>query len=121
MNQYLTFEEINNKIATHLIQQRYQSAKDGMCRYLDSDTGRMCAVGCLIKPEAYTKELEGEISNAPIVKEALEKSGINSKDYALMAILDKWQLFHDDKEEFTKDAVEKYKEEMVAEYKLLSE
>lgn len=57
---YLTNQEIFNKVAEHLITQNNKSINDdGYCKYHSND-GLKCAVGCLITSENYNPDIEGE-------------------------------------------------------------
>ncbi len=51
-------QEVFTTVRDHLLKQMAQAKCDSRCRYLD-DEGMKCAVGCLIKPEHYTRSMEG--------------------------------------------------------------
>lgn len=55
----MTKQEVFTQVATHLLTQKEQAYNEGAgCRYRD-ESGRKCAVGCLIPDELYSPELEG--------------------------------------------------------------
>jgi hypothetical protein len=95
--------EISEKIRDHLTQQRKQSMRtipfDSIsketCAYL-GDNGLMCAVGCLIKPEHYSKSLEGECAEQGDVVFAVEQSLGIKLDERLIDLTSEWQQYHDD-------------------------
>lgn len=53
----MTAQEIFNKVRTHLLAQGRKASEGGTCRYR-TETGEMCAVGCLIPGYLYTEEIE---------------------------------------------------------------
>ena len=55
----ITHFEVYEKVKAHLLKQRARSLGDKGCAYRGFNNGAMCAVGCLIKDEHYTTELEG--------------------------------------------------------------
>ncbi len=59
MNPNMTAQEVFNKVVTHLRKQGKQSRDTMRCLYL-SPEGLKCAVGCLIPPEDYRKDMEGK-------------------------------------------------------------
>lgn len=70
-------QELFNYVARHLLKQNAQSRGkvndiDDTCVYRGSG-GLQCAAGCLIDPEFYDKDFEGQGFNKPIIK-ALELS-----------------------------------------------
>ena len=87
--------EMNEKIYQHLKKQNKVAINEvGQCMYRCSD-GTMCAVGCLIKDEAYDPKMEHNgILNGTLVKEGLEKSGIEMTQDTIN-FLNSWQEFHD--------------------------
>lgn len=92
----MTAQEIFDKVAAHLLQQGKRSMLltdeyEPVCAYR-GEGGRMCAVGCLIKDENYTKELEGHGIGSIQVLEALEASGVVFSHELLLREL---QIMHD--------------------------
>ena len=68
-------QEVFVKVANHLMAQKKTSTRSGWCAYRGYD-GLMCAVGCLIKDEHYSIELESRGVGCGSVRKALEASGI---------------------------------------------
>jgi len=106
--------EVFNKVEAHLLAQGVRSIRKSliqdMCAYRGAG-GLSCAVGCLIKDEAYHKGLEGtsalellrqcqtdekEEDRQTLLKEALIKSGIDLKP-ATTYMLSDLQYLHDRK------------------------
>ena len=104
--------EVFNKVEAHLLAQGVRSIRKSliqdMCAYRGAG-GLRCAVGCLIKDEAYHKGLEGtsalellrqcqtdekEEDRQTLLKEALIKSGIDLKP-ATTYMLSDLQYLHD--------------------------
>ncbi len=54
----MTKQELFDRVATHLKQQRERSVSRGLCVYRGSN-GLKCAIGVLIPDEAYHPSLEG--------------------------------------------------------------
>ena len=73
----MTMQEIFDKVSTHLLTQgkKSKSMLTNTCLYRGPG-GTSCAVGCLIKDEFYTEDLENKLSVSTPVTEALEKSGV---------------------------------------------
>lgn len=96
----MTLQEIFDKASTHLLTQNAKSLLGiSMCRYR-ADNGLMCAVGCLIKDEFYTPDLERKVSYMKDVQTALVSSGVLDKvDTVIMSeksrMLDRLQEIHD--------------------------
>ncbi len=113
----MTEQEIFDRVATHLLKQGRKATElaaishggDSMlrCRYR-TDDGLRCAVGCLIPDEVYTPAIEGvtvfEVAEKLIPTDAravflflsaLESSGIDHNDGALMSLLQSLQELHD--------------------------
>ena len=96
--------EVFNKVEAHLLAQGVRSIRKSkmyMCAYRGAG-GLRCAVGCLIKDEAYHKGLEGiamwpdekEDDYQMLLQEALIKSGIDLKP-ATIDMLSDLQDLHD--------------------------
>ena len=70
-------EEIFDKVANHLLTQNARSFSTELqvCMYRSGD-GLMCAVGCLIKDDAYVERIENSPIGATVVDKVLIKSGI---------------------------------------------
>lgn len=79
----MTAQEIYNRVRDHLLAQGHKSEDDEGCRYRAPD-GSKCAVGCLITDEAYSFALERNIVTAPVVRFALNQSGIDTTDTWLL-------------------------------------
>lgn len=89
--------EIHNKILQHLLQQGEPASPDEKtCKYRLTKNGKtlMCAVGCLVKDEAYDPGMEGNGVYAAAVTLALQKSGI-PLDSETLGLLGAWQQAHD--------------------------
>lgn len=92
--------KLSEQIRDHLIAQNKQSisAETGNCMYR-GENGAMCAVGCLIKDEFYSRSIEDRISDEPEVVEALSKSlGIEltiEEHQHVFEMLYEWQTYHD--------------------------
>lgn len=71
----LSLQEIFDKVISHLRKQGVQSGSSGDCLYRGPN-GTMCAVGCLIKDEFYSNELEDMPADCSIVLKSLVSSGI---------------------------------------------
>ncbi len=59
-------KKVFNKVKRHLLKQGKKSKRGGTCQYRGPG-GTMCAIGCLIKDSAYSKEMEGATINAAAV------------------------------------------------------
>lgn len=94
-------QEIFNTVKTHLLQQNAKSEKLNpetntmYCLYRGPNNTK-CAVGCLIKDEFYTLELEGETANYSLVTRALTLSGIDLSDHTTINFLLALQDVHDE-------------------------
>lgn len=90
--------EISATIRDHLIKQNAQAKNEGDCQYMAAD-GKMCAVGCLLKPEHYNQEFEGFGIDHVGLNEAIGASlGVNISliDHdPLNVLLGDWQCYHD--------------------------
>jgi hypothetical protein len=89
-------QAVFNKVAEHLLTQNVRCiGVDNRCAYRDPDTGRRCAIGCLIPDELYKEEMEGWgitdllITNSPLSK-ALDV--VTEEDWDFLAGL---QNIHD--------------------------
>lgn len=61
----MTQQEVFTKVATHMLTQRKRATDTGPgwespCRYR-TDSGLMCAVGCLVPDAVYDHSMEGQI------------------------------------------------------------
>ncbi len=57
-----TRQETFDKVALHLLTQNKRAEDDdGVCMYWERESGRQCAVGCLIPKNEYKKEFEGKV------------------------------------------------------------
>lgn len=96
-------QAIYNQVRDHLLKQGEQSRQparpstfgpvEGVCAYR-GEGGKMCAVGCLIKDEFYSPELENKTCDTPQVAEVLGKSGIPT-DWKTIDFLRDLQEIHD--------------------------
>lgn len=104
----LTAQEIFDKVARHLLTQKQQSVH-GLCLYHDTNTGRRCAIGCLLDRSIPTRRFEGgiipyegmSISTGSLVEkknrllvQALVQSGIDVDTHT--TLLSSLQTIHDD-------------------------
>ena len=89
----MTDQEIFNKVSAHLLRQGKRAAERGKCVYRTSD-GLSCAVGCLIAPEAYRLDMEGEGATSSRVCAALRASDIVPTP-TTMGLLSTLQDLHD--------------------------
>lgn len=72
----MTLQEMFNKAYLGLAGQKFEkSSKAGVCLYRGPD-GKKCAVGHLIDDAHYTEELEHKAAYQPMVRKALEASGV---------------------------------------------
>ncbi len=86
--------EIFDKVKTHLLTQNTRSVlPSGACAYRGTN-GTMCAVGCLLKDEHYSEELESRPVRSQSVLVALNNSGIVLDDLGL-SMLYELQRVHD--------------------------
>ena len=94
MTEYLSRQEIFDKVASHLLTQGKQSTDlDGNCLYRRAD-GLKCAIGCLIPDELYDVEMEGaDIAMlAERIPGTLKAIGLSPVDFNYAGSL---QLIHD--------------------------
>lgn len=91
-----TLQQVFDYVATHLLTQDGRSyAESGSCAYR-GEGGRSCAVGCLIKEEHYSSNLEGRPANDPCVRLAIKKSGVQLDEIRYVAaLLTQLQVIHD--------------------------
>lgn len=89
----MTLQEIYDKVVAHLRAQNARSRNGEFCAYRGA-SGQMCAIGCLIKDEHYTPELEGLPVFHSSVQTALNNSGIPI-DESSIQLLQKFQRIHD--------------------------
>ena len=91
----LNYQEIFNQVSAHLLTQNAKAlTREGQeCLYRDSE-GRMCAIGCLIPPHLYTRDLEGM---SVMSAEILTALGLNSDSVrsADVEFLHELQTIHD--------------------------
>lgn len=86
--------EISETIRDHLIKQNAQAYENGDCLY-KTPSGKMCAVGCLIKPEHYLEKFEGKGIDELAVQSAVEESVGFKFDRDGFNMLSNWQNYHD--------------------------
>lgn len=72
----MTAQEIFNKVAQHLITQNAKALNVlGVCTYLDSSSGRKCAIGCLIpdghRAQAYNSGVTSMLYRNPDLRDAI--------------------------------------------------
>lgn len=89
----MTLQEIFNRVSQHLLAQGERSTLRENCAYR-GDNGKTCAVGCLIKDEAYKPVIEGLSTEHAEVRRALRASigRVSGKAFDLLAEL---QIVHD--------------------------
>ena len=86
-------QEMFTKVAQHLLKQNARSVSyTESCRYRGDD-GRMCAVGCLIADEAYSRDMEGLRVSSGVVIEGLRDSGVCTN--TVLSLLIALQSCHD--------------------------
>lgn len=88
-------QEIFDKVSKHLLKQgrRAFDTKQQKCMYL-TKSGLKCAIGCLIKEECYSEELEGLTVDRQAVKHAVKLSGVSVSGDS-MRLLSRLQGIHD--------------------------
>ena len=99
----MTQREVFDKVKNHLLEQETPALDDyGNCMYRAHDD-KMCAVGCLIKDEYYSVDLEGlgvspygdpDLDSKHKVWKALRASGIALDDKMINMLVD-LQYVHD--------------------------
>ena len=90
----MTNQDIFNKVTAHLLTQKVRSTMiAGSCAYR-GENNTSCAIGCLIKDEAYSKSLEYRVYNHETVQAALIQSGL-SLDGEVCELLGDLQNIHD--------------------------
>ena len=119
MIEFLTMQQVFDRVATHLLTQRAQSKGAYMdeedyyvedaCAYR-GENDLKCAVGCLIRDEDYDEKLEGlavtaankdnrEFDNkkgrSMLLFHALTNAGINPDNETMMGMLSELQQVHD--------------------------
>ena len=87
--------DVFNKVSEHLLAQnaRALSVADLSCVYR-SNSGLKCAVGCLIKDEFYSRELEGRYVRTNVIESVLKLSGVPITEEVLK-LLEELQQLHD--------------------------
>lgn len=55
----MTNQETFDRVIDHLRKQGCKAEDENGCVYLDPETGRKCAAGCLISKDRYTDKIEG--------------------------------------------------------------
>jgi len=89
-------EDLFSRISRHLLKQNAKAKNDkGACRYFQPDTGRKCAVGCLIRPDTYVETIEGCEVDSDEVRQVLEHSGVSVAHRAVRDLLILLQRVHD--------------------------
>lgn len=66
-------EEVFLKVQEHLLTQNKRSITELTCQYRTYN-GLKCAIGCLIPPNLYSKDLEGKDVNHKLILDVLEKA-----------------------------------------------
>lgn len=92
---FMTNQEIFDKVVAHLRQQKVRSVEGNACMYRGPE-GLKCAVGCLINDDAYSHDLEGKVAGAIEVRCALLASGVPADDGDTIDMLRRLQNVHDD-------------------------
>lgn len=93
--------QISEKIRDHLTKQKAQSKSAYACSLTQScayrgNGGLMCAVGCLIKDEDYSENLESLTADMTDVVNALFNSLGFELDQTMIQLCMDWQAYHDD-------------------------
>ena len=98
MQEELTNQTAFNKVVKHLLKQgRAARDNDRVCRYRDYDSGRKCAIGCLIPNDEYKKSMEGS-SIFGLAEEGILPSSLKELN---LELLDDLQHVHDYREPST--------------------
>jgi len=85
-------QPIFDKVADHMLTQGMKSVDvHGKCVYR-SDTGRSCAIGCLIPDELYDKSFEGQAVMHERLQKVIKKAGFKRINSLLVSL----QGVHDD-------------------------
>ena len=93
--------KVSETIRDHLTKQRAISGTTdpdtgkAYCKYR-GENGAMCAVGCLIKEEYYSRGMEGDGCLSGRVQKVLTWSLGEEPDELMNAVLYRWQSYHDD-------------------------
>jgi hypothetical protein len=95
MKEYTLAQEIFDRVSIHLILQSKKSTNEVGCAYR-GDGGTMCAVGCLIKDEHYSKVLEGRTIGNEHVICALRKSLPSQAIHEYFNLILRLQEIHDE-------------------------
>lgn len=91
----MTLLQISEKIRDHLIAQKAKSMHgEAKCLYR-SDSGNMCAVGCIIPDELYDTTLETQSMRTNAVTEVVNKALRLRLDRSSIDCLQLWQNYHD--------------------------
>jgi hypothetical protein len=86
-------QEIFDYVVAHFIKQGHRSIEPGSGCLYRAPNGDMCAIGCLIKDEAYGPELEQLPAFSGRVHDALVASGITVE--GRVELFDQLQRAHD--------------------------
>jgi hypothetical protein len=90
------YQEIFDKVYTHLEQQGEASALEtGACLYRSED-GKMCAVGCLIIDEDYNSDFEGNSVFELIEDYGWKPEGVSRMTPKMVEFLTDLQCAHDE-------------------------
>ena len=93
--------ETSELIRDHLTKQNAPAMVEKECVY-KAPNGNMCAVGCLIKPEYYDEDFEGQgIDEYPIQDAVAASVGLEFNrelgcDDPAYVLLSSWQAYHDE-------------------------
>jgi hypothetical protein len=90
----MDLQEIYNRVAEHLLQQgRRAMDEEGVCRYRAGELS--CAIGCLIKDEFYSEDLEDTLaSSGPVISALSQSLSCGVSGYDALFLLD-LQSIHD--------------------------
>ena len=87
--------DVFNKVSEHLLAQNDRSLSlAGLYCVYRSNSGLKCAVGCLIKDEFYSRELEGRYVRTNVIESVLKLSGVPITEEVLK-LLEELQRLHD--------------------------
>lgn len=111
MAEYLTKQEIFDKVKKHLLEQGEHAMEDLECRYRTAG-GLKCAVGCLIPDKIYNPSIEGLMVEDLDPKYLPEVDPLDAGSFGLLEDL---QYVHD---EYPTDIWEEELEEVREEHNL---
>ncbi len=91
MKQKFVYQEVFNKVKSHLLKQGKKAVNGDICAYRSED-GMQCAVGCLIPDNLYNKNIENDTVSAKKVRKCLPFTFMSSE---MIGFLRDLQRIHD--------------------------